>query len=201
MHVYILSTTCKRTACCPMYCSPAVLPNGFFISWIFNMLLNIGWLLLWDREVIIASLIFLALIAFTNYLVIFFSCYGLKEYEAWLNKYHKVDLWCMRMLNAIATYTTWTAVATLINFTIVLNYDAGMTRSDAGTVSLSILLGEVSAWFIAENFVFEKHLRYILTVYPVLIVDLSRNMTKNFDTADPSSNGIFLGDACSSPGS
>ncbi|XP_051971065.1 uncharacterized protein si:ch211-161h7.5 [Xyrauchen texanus] len=194
MHAYILSTTCRRTAYGPMYCSPAVLPYGFFISWILNMLLNIGWLLLWDRKVMIASLIFLALIAFTNYLMIFFSCHGLKEYGAWLNKYHKVDLWCLRMLvqNAIATYTTWTTIATLINFTIVLNYDAGMTRSDAGTVSLSILLGEVVAWFIVENIVFEKHLRYILTVYPVVIVALIGNMTKNFKAANPSRNGIFI---------
>lgn len=39
-----------RTVYGPMYCSPAVLPYGFFITWIANMLLNIGWLLLWDRE-------------------------------------------------------------------------------------------------------------------------------------------------------
>lgn len=47
--------------------------------------------------------------------------------------------------------------------------------------------------FIVENFVFEKHLRYILTVYPVVIVALSGNMTKNFNSADPSRNGIYIG--------
>ncbi|XP_016400211.1 uncharacterized protein LOC107733178 [Sinocyclocheilus rhinocerous] len=189
MHIYILSTTCRRTVYGPMYC-PAVLPYGFFITWIVNMTLNIGWLLLWDREVMIASFIFLALIAFTNYLLIIFSCHGLKQYGAWLNKYHKVDLWCIRILvqNGIATYTTWTTIATLINFTVVLSYDAGMTQSDAATVSLSVLLGEAISWF----FVFEKHLRYILTVYPVVIVALSGNMTKNFNSADPSRNGIYI---------
>ncbi|KAK2870044.1 hypothetical protein Q8A67_024436 [Cirrhinus molitorella] len=194
MHIYILSTTCRRTVYGPMYCSPAVLPYGFFITWIINMLLNIGWLLLWDREVMIAAFIFLALIAFTNYVLIFFSCHGLKQYGAWLNKYHKVDLWCIRILvqNGIATYTTWTTIATLINFTVVLRYDAGMTQSDAATVSLSILLIEAIAWFIVENFVLEKHLRYILTVYPVVIVALSGNMTKNFTSADPSRNGIYI---------
>lgn len=48
--------------------------------------------------------------------------------------------------------------------------------------------------FIVENFVFENHLRYILTVYPVVIVALSGNMTKNFKSADPSRNGIFIGE-------
>ncbi|XP_016296644.1 uncharacterized protein LOC107654190 [Sinocyclocheilus anshuiensis] len=196
MHVYILTTTCRRTVYGPMYCSPAVLPYGFFITWIVNMLLNIIWLLLWDRQVMIAAFIILALIAFTNYLLIIFSCHGLKQYGAWLNKYHKVDLWCIRILvqNGIATYTTWTTIATLINFTVVLRYDAGMTQSDPVMISLSlsILLGEAISWFIVENFVFEKHLRYILTVYPVVIVALSGNMTKNFKSADPSRSGIYI---------
>ncbi|KAG9347731.1 hypothetical protein JZ751_003745 [Albula glossodonta] len=79
-----------------MYCSPAVLPYGFFVSWIINMTLNIVWLILWDRE------------------------------------------------------------------------------------------------FVLENFVLEKHVRYILTVYPVVIMALSGNMTKNYDSASPSQNGIFI---------
>lgn len=33
-----------------VYCSPAVLPYGFFISWCLNLCFNIGWLIVWDRE-------------------------------------------------------------------------------------------------------------------------------------------------------
>lgn len=47
--------------------------------------------------------------------------------------------------------------------------------------------------FIVENFVFEKHVRYILTIYPVVIVALSGNLTKNFNAANPSRNGIYIG--------
>lgn len=63
----------------------------FIIIFIFTFIV-----FLW--RVMIAALIFLALIAFTNYLMIFLSCYGLKNYGAWLNKNHKVDLWCIRIL-------------------------------------------------------------------------------------------------------
>lgn len=45
-----------------------------------------------------AALVFLILIALTNYIMIFFSCHGLHTYGAWLNKYHKVDLWLHRVL-------------------------------------------------------------------------------------------------------
>lgn len=49
-----------------------------------------------------AALAFLILIASTNYLIIFFSCHGLHNYGAWLNKYHKADLWLHRVLVSIA---------------------------------------------------------------------------------------------------
>lgn len=33
-----------------VYCSPPVLPHGFFIAWCLNLGLNVGWLFLWDRR-------------------------------------------------------------------------------------------------------------------------------------------------------
>ncbi|KAI5611203.1 hypothetical protein C0J50_11872, partial [Silurus asotus] len=98
MNLYFLSWFCRRTATGWMYCSPAVLPYGFFLSWIINMLLNITWLLLWDRELMIPALICLALIAFTSYLLIFFSCVGLRTHGAWLKHNHPVDLCCIYVL-------------------------------------------------------------------------------------------------------
>lgn len=49
-----------------------------------------------------AALAFLILIALTNYVMIFFSCHGLHSYGAWLNKYHKVDLWLHHVLVSMA---------------------------------------------------------------------------------------------------
>ncbi|KAF5892143.1 uncharacterized protein DAT39_018142 [Clarias magur] len=95
MHIYFLSCICRRTTTGWMYCSPALPPYGFFISWMINMLLNIIWLLLWDRK------------------------------------------------------------------------------------------------FAVENFVIEKHVRYVLTVYPVVIVALSGILSKHYDAAAPGRNAVF----------
>ncbi|KAF7692819.1 uncharacterized protein si:dkey-29d8.3 [Silurus meridionalis] len=192
MYLYFLSWFCRRTATGWMYCSPAVLPYGFFLSWMINMLLNITWLLLWDRELMIPALICLALIAFTSYLLIFFSCVGLRTHGAWLKHNHPVDLCCIYVLvqNGIATYSTWTTIATLLNLSVVLDINS-MSPTDAATVSLSILLIEVIVWFAVENFVIEKHVRYILTVYPVIIFALSGNLNKHYDAAAPGRNAVF----------
>lgn len=52
----------------------------------------------------------------------------------------------IQVQNGLAVYTTWTSIATLINLTIVVSYDAGMSKSDAATLSLSLLSVEVLVW-------------------------------------------------------
>lgn len=51
----------------------------------------------------IGALVFLILVISTNYSMIFFICHGLHIYGAWLNKYHKVDLWLLRVLVSITS--------------------------------------------------------------------------------------------------
>ncbi|XP_013995422.1 uncharacterized protein [Salmo salar] len=171
----------------------SVLLYGFYLSWIVNMALNMTWLLLWDQEQVTAALIVMATIAVTNYSMVFFSCYGLSIYGAWLSQNHPRDLWCIQLLvqNGIALYTTWTTIATLINFTLVLDL-SGVAKSTAATVSLCILLVEVIGWFGIENFLLYQHVRYILTIYPVVIIALVGNVTKHYDPAAPSANAIFM---------
>ncbi|XP_018529170.1 uncharacterized protein LOC108881602 [Lates calcarifer] len=190
--LYLLSGIFRKNAYGYVYCSPPVLPHGFFVAWCLNLGLNTGWLLLWDRRFMSAALAFLILIALTNYAVIFFSCYGLHNYGAWLNKYHKVDLWLHRVLiqNGVAIYATWTTIASLVNLTIVLNYN--MSQTDAATVSLSILTVVLFVWFILENSVLDKHVRLILSIYPVVIWALTGVFMNNYNTADPTFNNIFI---------
>ncbi|XP_039983481.1 uncharacterized protein si:ch211-161h7.5 [Xiphias gladius] len=194
MIIYILTGLCRKNGYGYVYCSPAVLPYGFLISWCLNLCLNIGWLLVWDRGAMIAALVFLILVICTNYSMICFTCYGLHIYGAWLEKYHKADLWLLRVLvqNGVMIYTTWTTIATLINLTIVLTYDAKMSPADAATISYSILTVLLLVWFVLENVVLDKHVRYILIIYPVVIWGLSGNLDKNFDAKSPSLNGIFI---------
>ncbi|XP_038664410.1 uncharacterized protein LOC119972152 [Scyliorhinus canicula] len=173
---------------------PSVLPCLFYLVWIINNLLNISWLFLWDRECIIAALIFLALITFTSYLILFLSYRALHLQRPWMQKCRKVDLWLVRILvqNGVAVYATWTTVATLINFAIVLTYSGGITTATSGTVSLSILAFKVVLWFYLENFLFDKYVRYTLTVYPVIIVALSGSVDRNYNTLSPTRNNIYI---------
>ncbi|TNN88820.1 hypothetical protein EYF80_000697 [Liparis tanakae] len=96
MVIYIVTGLCRKNGYGYVYCSPAVLPYGFFISWCLNLCFNIGWLLVWDQG------------------------------------------------------------------------------------------------FVLENFVLDKHVRYILIIYPVVIWALCGNLLKNYDAKSPNRNGIFI---------
>lgn len=47
--------------------------------------------------------------------------------------------------------------------------------------------------FTVENFLIEKHVRYILTIYPVIIYALIGSLSKHYDAAAPGRNAVFSG--------
>lgn len=48
--------------------------------------------------------------------------------------------------------------------------------------------------FILENWVLDRWVRYILTVYPVVIVALVGNVWKHFNPENPTANSVFMGE-------
>lgn len=48
--------------------------------------------------------------------------------------------------------------------------------------------------FLLENWVLDRWVRNILTVYPVVIVALVGNVFKHFNPADPTPNSVFVGE-------
>ena len=49
-------------------------------------------------RMLLPSFIISALMSLTDYLLLFFSCQGLKVYGAWLQKHSPADLWFLRVL-------------------------------------------------------------------------------------------------------
>lgn len=170
-----------------------LLPYAFYFCWLSNMVMNVIWLVLWDREMMVAALVVLVILTMSTYTALFFCCFATDYYGLWLRTYHRKDLTCLRLLvqNGLALYATWTSVATLINFALVLHL-WGVDKSTAATASLCILFAEVVTWFILENWVLDRWVRYILTVYPVVIVALVGNIYRHFNRDDPTPNSVFM---------
>ncbi|XP_056155873.1 uncharacterized protein LOC130130161 [Lampris incognitus] len=179
MFTYFLVGLCRRNVYKWMYTTPAAFPYGFHVSLTINLCLNIVWLFLFDRELLLSALIISALMTVSDYMILFFSCQGLRVYGGWLNKYHTVDLWLIRILvqNGVAVFAAWETISTLLNLTIFLQHNTGVTRCDCSLLSLTLLLMELLAWFLLENFYLDEHMRYILTIYPVVILWFTGSVT------------------------
>ncbi|XP_009910590.2 uncharacterized protein [Haliaeetus albicilla] len=192
--LYALSGICRRNELGCVYIKPDLLPIPFYVAWILNNGLNVGWLFLWDREYLLPALVFLAALNFTTCASLFISHQALSIHSSWLVKGHKAELWLTRILvqNGLALYATWTTIAALLNFAIVLIYKWNVSNETATTASLSILALDLVIWFYLENFILDKYVRYNLTVYPVLIIALTGSACKNFSFSSLMTNSIFI---------
>lgn len=103
------------------------------------------------------------------------------------------DLWLTRFLalNGLLFYATWTTIASLINLTAAVQYDGDYNGSNAAYIALSLLTATVITYFVLENTVFDRYLRYSFAVYPVVIWALSAVLAKKWDSSDPSGVNIF----------
>ena len=171
-----------------------------FLSFGLSCACNITWVYLWGNVYVRGALAVIILFALS--LIVSVACAAYKtasikddQFVSWKDN---VSKWVTYVLvhNGLALYTTWLCIAWLLNMTVVADskYDFGgvMKTVDAGTLALSFLVGEIIVWFLLEQTFFERYVRYIHTIYPVIIVALVSVVVKhwNIDKED-SRNHIF----------
>ena len=158
--------------------------------WLFGVanLANIIWVYLWGNYQIVAALPFI--IAAPLFLILSLSFTAWRTYKATsaLQKSHwtKADLWATRILvhNGIAFYATWVSIAWLLNAAVVAHYFGSLSLTDAGTLSLSLLLLEILVWFLLDIVLLDRFTRYIQSVYIVLFVATTAIVTEHWNRAD-----------------
>ena len=156
---------------------------------------NIIWIYVWGNELPQYSFPVLVVIAALLYSAIGFEAVFLYKNTSVLESLQKfkVDVYLARgfVLNGLVIYATWASIATLINFTVVLEYYADMSSADAGTVGLSLLALEVIIYFTLENTVLDSYVRPVVMVYPVVIWALSALINAHWGNDDDERTNIF----------
>ena len=177
--IYAWSFVCRPSA-------PRTIFVGVYFGYILVYILNIAWIFVWGNEEVTGSSVILILfnVVFYPLLAFFLSrADGAKLYDLWLTR--------ILALNGLLFYTTWMTIASLLNLTIAVQYDADYDSSNAAYIALSLLLATVIFYFILENTLFDRFLRYAFAVYPVIIWALSAILAKKWSSNDPSGVNIF----------
>ena len=161
----------------------------------FTNISNIIWIYLWGNEYPQVAFPFLFLIAVSLWaavgveVVYLYKQLPLSDHTKWF----KLNFYITQIVvvNGLAIYATWVTIATLINFSIVLQYYANLDGTDVGTAALSILTFLLSLYFILENTILDRFLRLVFIVYLVVIWALSGVLSAHYGDDENRRNSIF----------
>ena len=152
--------------------------------------INIFWLYLFGNELINWSSVFLAGFDVAIYITIAFFAF---TYFANYSSASKIDdvLTKVLVLNGLSLYATWTTIAGLVNFSIVLQYTFSVDPSTVGTVALALLSAVILLYFTLENTILYLYARNVFTVYPVVFWALIGVLDKHLGVPGEERNVIF----------
>jgi len=181
--LYGLSTICRHGVDGYLYYSPDIMPVELYVFYILNNLLNIGWLIFWDRQSMVAAAVFLFLIWFSLVVCIAASFRALNLYLPVLFKNGKMlEVWLIRFTLhvGLGAYITWVTIATLLNITIAIQYEGGMASDSAAMIALSIFAILLGLWFSLDMTVLDRYTRYFFITYPAATFALSGVLSKQW---------------------
>ena len=181
---YAWSFTCRPSAQRTIY--PAV-----YVCYSIANCLNIAWLYLWGNQFVLVSCVILALLSlflFSTIGIMFGYFHNIK------GSCNKWDLWLTRIMvqNGLCCYCTVTVILTTTNLAALLPPTSLLSEDDCGTLSLSLLLVFLLAYFILENTVLDRFgFRCVVSVYPVVVWFLVTILIEQWDMQNQRRNSIF----------
>lgn len=184
--VYGWTFFCRKTAV-------KTISSFTYIAYAIVNLTSIVWIYVWDNLYIKTASGMLFLCAISLYVTLGSAAYYLDSQTSTLTKTDPKDLYATRILvlNSIAIYMTWVTIASLIGLTVVLQYSTNIGAVAAGTTSLTVLGVLVMIYFILENTILDRYLRYVGIVYPVVIWALTGGVVAHWGK-DPSGQNAII---------
>ena len=186
-----------------LYLNPEIITPWFSFFFISNLLYNLAWIFVWDREQTVGASILLFLIAKTGIISMAILSRNIAQDGHQLREDKPKIYWLYVVLpmNGIGLYTTWTVIASFVNFGTALRYIAGFSQDKTALICLSVILSIVVVYFILENTILDNYIRLLLTPYLVVIwasIGILSKKSGDENVADQTKNLVkaILGLAC-----
>lgn len=162
--VFAWTFVCRQHTTCTIH-------SAFYPLYSLACLLQIGWVFAWGR---LFHELSLALVA-VQVLVLMVSVGVLSTYLYYIRGTLKFYYMCnfvltrVLVLNGTIAYATFSLILMLFNLGAVLIRNADVHPDTVSTTVLSLLSSIVVTYFLLENTILDRFLRYIFTVYPVVL--------------------------------
>ena len=121
----------------------------------------------------------------TNVLSMVVLIRNIEQDDHRLKEDHPKIYWTYIVLafNGQGTYTAWTIIAGLINFTACLTYDDNVDMQTSSTLYLSLLLIIIIFWALMDFVFLDEFTRFLITPYFVVIWGIGGTISKK--ASDP----------------
>ncbi|XP_069156083.1 uncharacterized protein [Procambarus clarkii] len=127
-------------------------PTSSLLTLVISLNLIVGWLFAWDAIDVTGSSIILWLIAVSSGIAVSLSANSFAKDAPSLYKKSKFHFWSgILVINGLALYNTWTAIAAIISRNIFYEYEIDLNSNTICLLELIILLALFVGWFILEN--------------------------------------------------
>lgn len=180
---YIATIFLKNNDGGKLYLHPEVVDIWYSIVFSFNLILNLTWIFVWDREELVTSCVVLYFIFVTNVMSIGFMAKTVADGNHDMMKTNPKLYWgyVVFSMNGQAVYAAWSLCASTLNLGHSLRYVTLLPMKDVSNICLSILLVLIVAYFLLENTVLDKYARFIMTPYLVIIWATTAMVTEKTD--------------------
>lgn len=152
--------------------TPVILTPFFFVFFLSACGFNLGWVMLWTKEMMEASFAFMASTALCLFIALALLYRRVNKLVVIESRLWRRDFVATQWLpvNGLAMYAAWATVMALINLAIVLKDTVKMEEHILVTIILACFACIMFFWFCVDCFVLIEYTAYTLTVFPALVV-------------------------------
>lgn len=151
--------------------TPQLVFPVFYLFFTLVCLLHIGWVFAWGRKLLPVSLTLVAIQTVVLVVCMAILTTYLYYIRGSLKFYYSCNFWSTRLLvlNCTVAHATFSFILTLFNLAALLVSAANLAEETASTILLSILASCVITYFLLENTILDRFLRYVFASYPVVL--------------------------------
>nr|XP_040023822.1 uncharacterized protein LOC120812078 [Gasterosteus aculeatus aculeatus] len=174
---------------------PEIHPAVFYLSWTAINVARICLMYLWDKHDLLGAVILGWVPPFLGFYMLYVSCSNLRAHEAWLAVNRPRALSWTRYLtqNGLAAFAWWSLLNAVLGLGIVLKYRARVPDPLTSTFVLTVVSSCIIIWFILQSCLLAKYMRYVFSVYAILIVGLGAMFTRSYRLHDLAANTVYCG--------
>ena len=158
----------------------SIIESKFFIAFSCSCMFEVAFVCIWSYSLMVPAFIFICATCFCQYATLYEAFTGL--FNAMKREEIRVyTIWYHRMIvqSALIFDCAWNCVLTILILVVVLCYGIGLSSFHASAVGVAIYTVGLLIWFLLQNIIIEKYVRFIGTEYVAFSIALTCLLTSS----------------------